>query len=95
MTEVRGLASDLEGAEEGVDFIEQMTEKDDGGNVVGLIGLLSAGPIDPESVESGPRLVMMALLILPVSGMWAAWLSWRIGQVAGHTTKQDEALPLA
>ncbi len=64
-------------------------------NLVGLIGLLSAGPIDPESVESGPRLVMMALLILPLSGMWAAWLSWRIGQVAGHTTKQDEALPLA
>lgn len=39
MTEVRGLASDLEGTEEAVDFIERVTEKDDGGNVVGLIGL--------------------------------------------------------
>ncbi len=39
MTEVDGLASDLEAAEEAVDFIKQMTEKDDGGNVVGLVGL--------------------------------------------------------
>ena len=39
MTEVDRLASDLNGAEEAVDFIEQMTEKDDGGNVVGLVGL--------------------------------------------------------
>ncbi len=39
MTEVDGLASDLERAEEAVDFIKQMTEKDDGGNVVGLMGL--------------------------------------------------------
>ncbi len=39
MTEVDELASDLRGVEEAVDFITQMTEKDDGGNVVGLVGL--------------------------------------------------------
>ena len=38
MTEVDDLASDLDGAEEAVDFIKQMTEKDDVGNVVGLVG---------------------------------------------------------
>ncbi len=49
MTEVDDLASDLDGAEEAVDFIRQMTEKDDVGNVVGLVGLsLSDHPHDFE-----------------------------------------------
>lgn len=49
MTDVDGLASDLERAEEAVDFIKQMTEKDDDGNVLGLMGLsLSDHPHDFE-----------------------------------------------
>jgi len=39
MTEIDGLASDLDGAEEAVDFIKQMTEKDAAGDIVGLVGL--------------------------------------------------------
>ncbi len=82
MTEVDGLASDLEGAEEAVDFIKQMTEKDDGGNVVGLMGLsLNDHPHDFE--VDGQDL-----------HTWCAWdtlfLPALLGQTA-HVVSKDPA----
>jgi alkylmercury lyase len=49
IAEVEELAKGLQGADEAIDFIKQMTEKDDDGNVVGLMGLsLNEHPHDFE-----------------------------------------------
>ena len=82
MTEVEKLVSDLEAAEEAVVFIKQMTEKDDGGNVVGLIGLsLNDHPHDFE--VDGQDL-----------HTWCAWdtlfLPALLGQTA-HIVSKDPA----
>lgn len=73
MTEVEELASDLERGEEAVDFIEQMTEKDDGGDVVGLVGLsLNDHPHDFE--VGGQDL-----------HTWCAWDTLFLPQLLGRT----------
>ena len=51
-------------------------------NMVGLMALLAAGPIDPGSLERGPGLIVAAVLILPVAALWAVHLSRRIVEVA-------------
>lgn len=52
-------------------------------NLVGLIGLFATGPIDPDTLESGPGMVMTAMLVLPAAALWAAWLCVRIVRLAG------------
>ena len=52
-------------------------------NLVGLIGLFATGPIDPDTLESGPGMVMTAMLVLPAAALWAAWLCVRMVRLAG------------
>ena len=73
MTEVDELASDLQGAEEAVDFIKQMTEKDDDGNVVGLVGLSLND--HPHDFEVGGQDIHA----------WCAWDTLFLPQVLGET----------
>lgn len=60
-------------------------------NVVGLAGLVSAGPIDPEALERTPGQVGVALLILPAAALWMVWLCLRIDRVLGRSASGSEA----
>ena len=52
-------------------------------NLVGLIGLLAAGSVDPAALEADSSYVPIALVILPAAALWAAYLCRRIAEVAG------------
>lgn len=54
-------------------------------NMVGLIGLLTAGSLEAESVERGAGAMMLAVAVLVLAALWAVRLCRRIGLVAGAT----------
>ncbi len=60
-------------------------------NVVGLAGLVSAGPIDPEALERTPGQVGVALMILPAAALWVLWLCLRIDKVLGRSESESKS----
>ena len=52
-------------------------------NLVGLIGLFSAGAVDPQSFERTTGHVVLALAVSPPAAVWVVYLCKRIGAVAG------------
>jgi membrane protease YdiL (CAAX protease family) len=56
-------------------------------NGVGVIGFLTAGPVDVEVVEQGPKEVVIALAVLAVAVVWVTRLCKRIDRVAGRSTQ--------
>ncbi|MDP2577072.1 MAG: hypothetical protein Q8W48_05130, partial [Candidatus Palauibacterales bacterium] len=52
-------------------------------NLVGLIGLFSAGAVDPQSIERTTGHVVLALAVIPPAAVWVVYLCRRIGAVAG------------
>ncbi len=73
MEEVAELASDLDNADEAIAFIEQMSEKDDDGNVVGHMGLSLNG--HPHEFEVNGRELRT----------WCAWDSLFLPSILGQT----------
>ena len=53
-------------------------------NLVGAVGLLAAGDIDPGSLESDGEVGWLAALLLLLAAMWSVRLCQRVGALAGQ-----------
>jgi len=53
-------------------------------NLVGLIGLLAAGPLETEPVEQGVGGLVIAIAVLVMAALWSVELCARIGRIAKH-----------
>jgi len=53
-------------------------------NLVGLIGLLAAGPLETEPVEQGFRGMVIAVAVVVLAALWSVQLCARIGRIAKH-----------
>jgi membrane protease YdiL (CAAX protease family) len=51
-------------------------------NLVGFIGLMAAGQVDPESVEYEPGALIFAAIVLAAIALWAFSLTRRLGAAA-------------
>jgi len=56
-------------------------------NLVGLIGLLAAGPLETEPVEQGFRGLLIAIAVLVLAALWSVQLCARIGRIAKHSSQ--------
>jgi membrane protease YdiL (CAAX protease family) len=52
-------------------------------NIIGLLGYLAAGPVEPEEIEYGPGASALAVVILVVAVYWAYRLCVRVDRVEG------------
>jgi membrane protease YdiL (CAAX protease family) len=52
-------------------------------NIIGLLGYLAAGPVEPEAIEYGSGAIPLAVIILVVAVYWAYRLCVRVDRVEG------------
>lgn len=53
-------------------------------NLLGVVGLFTTGPIEPETMEPGPGELGVAALLLTAAALWTVRLCTRMGEVAGQ-----------
>jgi len=53
-------------------------------NLVGAVGLLAAGEVDPGPLESSGEVGWVAALLLLLAAMWSVRLCQRVGALAGQ-----------